>query len=243
MNKNRRATLLKVNFSAIAFIMSLSQSFVATAASPADVDSLVARQAIAANVASFSYRDQGRWEELRKLFTADGTIAVSWYDGPIDGFIEQTKKMAEGGKTLTKHQLSSPRIAVCGARAISETDVTIMLRSEAGPLEVDITSFARFFDTFERSGDGSWRMRSRIGIYEKDRIDSVGPSVLFALTYAFLPLSRYPRELKHLAYGIERSGLPLASRIILAGSEEERQLKRDAWEWSGCSSSSGDHLP
>ena len=226
----------------MALAVSSSQSFAAPSAQSAP-EELAARQAISANVASFSYRDQARWDELRDLFTSDGTISISWYAGPVQGFVELSKEMSKNSKTSTKHLLSAPRITVCGERAISETDATIMVRNDTGPFEVDITSYARFLDTFEHSSDGAWRIRSRVGIYEKDRMDSVGPSVLFAITYPFFPLSRYPRELKHLAYGIERSGLPLAPQIVLSGSDDEQRVKRAAWDWSGCGASSGARLP
>jgi hypothetical protein len=201
------------------------------AAPAADLESLAACQAISSNVRSFAFRDQARWEELRDLFTPDGRIAISWYDGPVDGFIAQSKEMATQGAGQTKHLLSEPRITLCGARAVSETDVTIMVRSSAGPIELDVTSYARFLDTFERSPDGIWRIHSRTGIYEKDRMDTVGPSWLFALVYPFLPLSKYPRALRHLAFGLSRTGLPLSAGIILSGSPKETQLKRDAMAW------------
>lgn len=206
------------------------------AATQSDVDRLVAREAIAANVRSFSHRDQARWEELRALFTADGRMSISWYDGPVDGFIEASKQMALDGKAQTKHLLAEPRVVLCGPRAISETDVTIMVRAQAGPSEVDVTSHARFLDTFERGDDGIWRVHSRTGIYEKDRIDAVGSSVWLALIYPFLPLGKYPAELKHLAFGLERSGLSLVSHVVLSGSAQEAQLKREAMAWSRCTS-------
>jgi hypothetical protein len=46
------------------------------------------------NVAKFAFRDQGRWEELRNLFHPNAAIAVTWYSGPIEGFIERSAKMA-----------------------------------------------------------------------------------------------------------------------------------------------------
>jgi hypothetical protein len=92
------------------------------------------------NVANFAYRDQSRWDELRDLFQPDGTIAVTWYTGPIHGFIEGSKKMMAAGRAKTKHWIGASRVTVKGDRAICDTDVIIMARSKLAGVEIDITS-------------------------------------------------------------------------------------------------------
>lgn len=193
-----------------------------------------ARAAIAANVADFAFRDEGRWEDLRQLFAPKGTISVSWYHGSIDGFIAASKEMSRNSNALTKHWIGVPRITVCGERALSETDVAIMARSKIGPVEADVTSYARFFDRFEKGSDGVWRILSRTAIYEKDRIDPVAPSILFSLLYRFANFDKYPPQYKHLGYGLERAGFKLSGNIIVAYSAEERAMKQEAVRWSGC---------
>lgn len=197
--------------------------------------SVLAKSEIATNVSSFSYRDQARWAELRDLFTQDAKISISWYEGTVDGFVERSRRMVEEGAPATKHWISSPRITVCGNRALSEADVIIMIRSSAGPIDLDVTSYTRFYDQFELGDDGIWRIHKRTGIYEKDRIDSVSPSFLFWVTYLFMPLGKYPKEFRHLAFGLERNGLSIMPNVVTSGSERERTLKQKAWEWSGCS--------
>lgn len=189
---------------------------------------------IASNVSSFAFRDSARWEELEDLFHKDATISISWFDGTVKNFIEKSRLMVDSGTPPTKHWISSPRITICGNRALSEADVMIMVRSYAGPIELDVTSYTRFYDQFELSEDGKWRIHKRTGIYEKDRFDPVGPSFLFWVTYLFLPLGKYPKELRHLAFGLERSGISVAQNVITSGSENEKKLKQKAWEWSGC---------
>ncbi|XDD53796.1 nuclear transport factor 2 family protein [Leptospira sp. WS4.C2] len=208
---------------------------VSTFAERSNVSAILARSEIATNVSSFSYRDQARWVELRDLFTQDATISISWHEGTVDGFVEQSRRMVEEGAPATKHWISSPRITVCGNRALSEADVIIMVRSSAGPIDLDVTSYTRFYDQFELEDDGVWRIHNRTGIYEKDRIDSVSPSFLFWVTYLFMPLSKYPKEFRHLAFGLERNGLSIMPNVVTSGSDRERTLKQKAWEWSGCS--------
>lgn len=206
----------------------------AVAAPDSTLATLAAHQAIAANVAQFALRDQGRWTELRNLFQPQGTIAVTWYSGSIDGFIEASRKMANDGSSQSKHWIGTPRIRVCGERALSETDVMIMARASVKSVELDITSYARFFDRFERSADGAWRILSRTAIYEKDRIDPVAPSLLFSLFYRFAGFDKYPAQYRHLAFGLEKNGYPLADGIIVSNSPQEAALKKSALEWSGC---------
>jgi SnoaL-like domain len=104
--------------------------------------------AITRNVAAFACRDQGRWDELRALFHPDAGIHVTWYSGPITGFIERSAEMAAA--VLTKHVIGASRVTVSGARALGDTDVVILNRMKLGSVEVDATSHARFFDRFER---------------------------------------------------------------------------------------------
>jgi hypothetical protein len=186
--------------------------------------------AIKQNVANFAYRDQGRWEEFRGLFHDDATIAVTWYTGPIDGFIAGSKKMiGRGGRS--KHLIGASRVTINRDRAICDTDMIIMGRSKLVGLEVDMTAWARFFDRFERRADRIWRVVRRVAIYEKDRLDPVGPSLRFPLLYRLARFSRYPAAYKHLAASLVRAGQTINNDIAEAGSPAEQELWRSAREW------------
>jgi hypothetical protein len=188
--------------------------------------------AITQNVANFALRDQGRWEELRDLFHPNASIAVTWYSGPIEGFIERSAKMAAANRSTTsKHLIGASRVAIEGNRALSDTDITILARAKLGHIEADVTSYLRFFDRFERRDDGIWRVASRTAIYEKDRIDPVRPSLLFPLVYRLAGFNRFPRPYRHLAAGLVRSGQVLAKPIIETGTKEEAELWQDATMW------------
>jgi hypothetical protein len=183
------------------------------------------------NVANFAYRDQSRWDELRDLFQPDGTIAVTWYTGPIHGFIEGSKKMAAAGRAKTKHWIGASRVTVKGDRAICDTDVIIMARSKLAGVEIDITSWARFFDRFERRADRVWRIARRVAVYEKDRIDPVSPSFRFGLLYRMAGFSRYPASYKHLAASLVRTGQKINTDIAEAGTPAEQDLWQNARQW------------
>ena len=74
--------------------------------------------------------DLGEWDALRACFHPDASITVSWYSGPVDGFIERSKAMAAGRKAEEhrKHWLGNMRCEVKDTRAVLETDVLILIR-------------------------------------------------------------------------------------------------------------------
>src|SRR5271157_2157378 len=94
---------------------------------------------ITQNIARFAFRDQGLWDELRDLFHPNASISVTWYSGPIEGFIERSAKMAAANRSTTsKHLIGASRVALEGNRALSDTDVTILARAKLGPIEADV---------------------------------------------------------------------------------------------------------
>lgn len=175
------------------------------------------------------FRDQGRWQELLDTFHAEGTIAVSWYRGSFDGFVKASEKMAQNN-VASKHLIFPPRIAIRGHKAISEANAVIMARAKIGPLEIDVTSYARFHDLAEKR-DGQWRILKRTAIYEKDRLDSVRPSLLFWLASLFMNFKQYPEAYRHLAYGLERQGYKIMPDIPVDGSMEASQIYENAEKW------------
>ena len=74
--------------------------------------------------------DLGEWETLQACFHPDATVTVSWYSGPVDGFIARSKAMAAGRQPEEhrKHWLGNMRSEINGARAVLETDVLIFIR-------------------------------------------------------------------------------------------------------------------
>ena len=137
-----------------------------------------ARSEIAALINDWAFfRDQEWWDELLGTFHEDGTISLSWFDGPYAGFVAASQKLAASGNTILKHQLGVPRIEIRGDRALSAVDVVIRVRATTPAGEVDTTSFARFHDRLEKRA-GAWKILKRTAVYEKDRADPVsGPTL------------------------------------------------------------------
>lgn len=177
------------------------------------------------------FRDHGMWDQLRTTFWREGMISISWFDGPFEEFVDECIKMDEKDTSkLLKHVIATPFIKTNGTRAVSEVNVIIYNRSSIRSLDVDMTSFIRFYDMLEKRND-SWRIVKRTAIYEKDRIDTVQPSFLFWFASLFIDYEKYPKPYRYLGYGLEKSGYKLSKNIIVNNSEGSKLLYKagDAW--------------
>jgi hypothetical protein len=180
-------------------------------------------------VLDFALRDQGRWDELAGLFQPQAPIIVSWYAGPIEGFIAASRALAERGSPPAKHLIGTPRVTRAGARAAGETDVVIAVRLPFADGEVDITSWARFHDLFARDA-GIWRIARRDAVYERDRADPVGGASLGA-GWSNDDLAAFPPALKHLAKMLSFVGKQVVPMTAVGGSHEERTIRERQAAW------------
>jgi hypothetical protein len=188
------------------------------------------REAISELINAWVYhRDRGNWDQLRDTFWPEGTISVSWFDGQFEQFIDSSKEMSEKGNP-TKHIVAQPFIKINGNRAVSETDITLSARGGIGPLEIDLTTYGRFYDLLEKR-EGVWRILNRTAIYEKDRMDCVGPSLLFWLANLFINLKKYPKACRYTAFALEKAGLEAAKNIVEDASEELKRLYKKGDDW------------
>lgn len=179
--------------------------------------------AIQQTVLDFVARDQGRWDDLLDQFHPDGCIQVSWFRGPFARFVEASRAMAARSSVSGKHWIGAPRARSAGNRAVADTDVVIMLRFALSGHEVDVTSYARFHDWFERR-EGVWRVLRRVCVYERDRLDPVGEPDGFAPVRAALDLVSQPAAYRHLAGALKALGAPVLVGQVCAGTEVEREI-------------------
>lgn len=176
------------------------------------------------------WRDQGRWNELATTFHRGGRISVTWFSGDFEQFIEQSRRAFEQKKSLVKHHMGVPVVKVTDNRALAETDVTIMGRSELGGELVDNMTCGRFLDRLEERG-GQWAIVERICVYEKDRLDAVVPSERFASMMAQTDFSAIPAPYRYLGYRLIASGRRLVPTIFCDGSIETESLYAARTKW------------
>ena len=170
------------------------------------------------------YRDQRRWPELLSTFHPDGEIAVSWFRGPFEQFVERCRAAFNAGHTWSRHHLFPPTIRLNGDRAIAETSVVIRVRQKFNGIDVDLTSCSRFLDRVERHS-GGWLIAERAAIYERDRLDPVEPSAAFDDLFAAANTAQYPEQYRYMAFRLAHSeGRTLAPVIYRDGGAETADL-------------------
>jgi hypothetical protein len=174
-------------------------------------------------------RDQARWDDLTAIFHPDGEIAVSWFRGPYSEFVAHCKR-SHGTGTASKHLLWPARVTVNGARAIAETNATILVRQTISDVATDLTSYARFLDRLEKRA-GAWRMVERAAVYEKDRLDPVEPSAGFDKLMAGAGATKFPAPYRYMAFRVQAAGRPLAEPVHYDGRAETEELKRRYADW------------
>jgi hypothetical protein len=177
------------------------------------------------------FRDQGKWPELLQTFSPDGEIAVSWFSGSFREFVERCRRGFEAGQR-SKHHIFPSTVHVAGNRAIGETNIVILVRQKIGGVLADLTSYARFLDRLERSGE-RWRIQERTAIYERDRLDPVEPSEAFDSLFRSADLSIYPEAYRYMAARLAAAGRALAPVVHRDGSPHTAQLYARYDDWLG----------
>jgi hypothetical protein len=142
------------------------------------------------------WRDAGDWERFRTVWHADGRMMATWFQGTADEFIKVSRAGFEKGVSIL-HFLGGNSVDMAGARAISQTKMTISQRAHVHEVLCDVVCTGRFYDFFEKRSR-RWGLVLRQPIYEKDRMDPVDPAARLTLDPALL--QRFPEGYRHLAY-------------------------------------------
>ena len=176
--------------------------------------------------------DLGEWDALRSCFHPDATITVSWYCGGVDDFIARSKAMIAARKPEEhrKHWLGNMRTDIKGTRAVLETDVLLLIREYIDGALFDYTSFARFYDLFEKR-DGAWRIFDWSCIYDKDRLDPVVPSWDASDVYSQVVLEGNDTGFAFMKLRQAKRGRTIPETVVVRDTEAERKLRRRGQQW------------
>jgi hypothetical protein len=125
-------------------------------------------------------RDDRDWQLMLDCYHADSRIFLSWIDGTAAEFVAASRRMADrpGGHAL--HQNGVTLVRLNGDRALADTPCAILMRRLFDGVECDLAGYCRHRSRAERR-DGRWRLRSLVGVYEKNTLVPVLPGTAPAL--------------------------------------------------------------
>ena len=187
---------------------------------------LADRAAIIEAVANWAlWRDTGRWEKLRALYTDDAIQHTTWFVGRAREFIDRVAARPLGG---SQHFVGACAVELNGDRAIAETRLMLLVRGTLASVAIDITCYCRSYDRFVRM-DNTWRIARREMIYEKDRIDPLTPGARLELDER--ELVRYPVGYRHLAYFQAAGGARITPDLPTPGTDALARLYAEGERW------------
>ncbi len=201
------------------------------------LQALLDRSAIIQVIQDWGFsRDNGKWQELRNAYTPDGLMTTTWFVGTAADFVNHVMEAAnKRGGRRSMHFIGATTVDLNGNKAIAETRMVLLVRGVLQSVEVDVTNHGKTYDRFVRH-DGRWRIKVRVPIYERDRMDPVDPAATVKLDPG--ELARYPYGYRHLAYLQAAEGARIIPDLPTPESTALARLYADgsAWLAAACSS-------
>jgi SnoaL-like protein len=151
-----------------------------------------------------TWRDAGDWERFRTVWTSDGYMMATWFQGTFEEFVKVSVDGWNKGVSILHFQ-GGISVDLAGDRAISQTKMTISQRASVEGHMVDVVCTGRFYDFLEKRED-KWGIVLRQPIYEKDRMDEIDPDPANPLKLDHSILQQFPEGYRHLAYLQTRIG-------------------------------------
>ncbi|WP_402468433.1 nuclear transport factor 2 family protein [Isoptericola aurantiacus] len=178
-------------------------------------------------------RDTKDWTALQAAYWPGARVRVTWFDGPIEEFVEASRSSVRPGRVGGFHTIDPVWSEVRADRALIESRGQILLRPLVEGIECDLTSWCRFVAGVERR-NGRWRLAWFDNIYVKDRLDPVVPGAVPAVDTELLASSRVAYQ--WLTYINARRGIRVPGD--LPGVDRD-DLVEDFWcgarTWLGAS--------
>jgi len=173
------------------------------------------------------WRDARMWERFRTVWSGEGRMMATWFQGTADEFIKVSQEGYDKGVRIL-HFLGGMSIDIAGHRAIAQTKMTISQRGTVEGVICDVVCTGRFYDFLDKK-DGRWGIVLRQPIYEKDRLDPLDPAATLKLDQNLL--MQFPEGYRHLAYMQARIGYNVKKDMPgLDGPEVEALYARGkAW--------------
>ena len=178
-----------------------------------------------------THRDAAEWHKFRGLFHSDAYIATSWFQGPIDAFIEASKDAfaaQKEGMFYILHRITGHTVDLQGSRAVSKLKVTITCRITINGIEMDNEADCRFFFLLEKR-DGRWGVVLYTLLFDKDNMVPVSPSQ-GSFEIPEEEVRKYPSGYKYLAWCEAKVAKPPKMDLNAHGPERDI-LYRKCKDW------------
>lgn len=199
--------------------------------STAHAQAILDRAEISQLIASWGIlRDTYVWDKLRDCWTDDGTMAVSWFDGTADDFVEGCKPLAADleNRITSQHVITGSAVDVNGDRGLAETRILILVRLRVDGIWSDVTAVARFYDLLART-PGGWKIKRRVAIFDKDSIAPVNPADRLVLDEG--RLKSFPEAYRCCGYMLSQRGMTINMDLPAPGSPALAKLYADGKAW------------
>lgn len=152
-------------------------------------------------------RDNAQWAEMRKCFTKDSYVNVSWFQGTGDEFVTASERM----NSYAPHKVYNTHIWVNRDRAVAIMMATLQLRRVINNIEYVVDSDIKIVTGVVKQ-EGQWYIDRFECIYDKDEIRTVVPTEVE--TVSRVELSQYRESYACLSYITEKTGMKISQDMI-----------------------------
>ena len=151
-------------------------------------------------------RDNAQWDEMKKCYTTDSTVKISWYQGSGHGFVDASSKM----KSYAPHKLYDTLVWLNGNKAIAITMATIQVRISVDGNLLELQSEAKLIFRTQKV-NGEWIIAGFESIYEKDALVPVTPNS--NITIPAEEIAKFRPSYANLSYALSKEGHPVATDL------------------------------
>jgi len=170
-------------------------------------------------------RDNALWDEMKKCYTTDSHVNISWYQGTGHGFVDASSKM----KTRAPHKVHSTQVWLNGDKAVAIMTTTIDMPTQIDGIAVEISSDAKLIFRTQKI-DGQWYIVRFEPIYEKDMIVPVVPNNKLHIPTD--EISTYRQSYASMIYLMKRNGTVVNENLPgIDRPDLVEKLYADADEW------------
>jgi hypothetical protein len=170
-------------------------------------------------------RDNAQWEEMKKCYSTDSTVKISWYKGSGHGFVDASSKM----KSYAPHKLYNTLVWLNGNKAVAITMATIQVRISVDGSLLELQSEAKLIFRTQKI-NGEWTIAGFESIYEKDALVPVTPNSNISIpTEEF---ANFRLSYANLSYALSKQGHPVDSELPgIDRPESVTQLYEETETW------------